>query len=113
MATIAQIQNGLTKYVDENIVPSMAGWQKWVFGAGAAIAISNLPKNVERWKNTEVVKMLGVIDDGNNIDIQKIYQGIKRQSDKAPASIDIPGMGTITLNDYDVDTIYNYIQGGM
>ena len=109
MATVTQIQNGLAKYIDEEVVAAMPGWQKWVFGAGASIALNNLPATIERVKNTEVVKMLGVIDAQGNIDMAKIYQGVKKQSAKGPVTFEIPAMGKMTLNDADVDKIYRYI----
>lgn len=112
MVTMTQIQNGLAKYIDSEIVASMPGWQKWVFGAAAAIALENLPATINRWKDHELVKMLGVIDENGNIDMPKVYQGIKRQSAKGPVSFDVPGMGTLTLHDADVDKIYNMIMGG-
>ena len=109
MVTTTQIQNGLAKYIDEEVVAAMPGWQKWVFGAGASIALNNLPATIERVKNTEVVKMLGVIDAQGEIDIAKIYQGVKKQSAKGPVTFEIPAMGKMTLNDSDVDKIYRFI----
>lgn len=109
MVTVTQIQNGLARYIDEEVVAAMPGWQKWVFGAGASIALNNLPATMERIKNTEVVKMLGVIDAQGDIDMAKIYQGVKKQSEKGPVSFEIPAMGKMTLNDADVDKIYRYI----
>lgn len=112
MATMTQIQTGLAKYIDTEIVASMPGWQKWVFGAAAAIAVDNLPHTINRWKDHELVKMLGVIDKDGNIDLPKVYQGIKRQSVKGPVSFAVPGMGTLTLHDSDVDKIYSLINTG-
>ena len=112
MVTMTQIQNGLAKYIDSEIVASMPGWQKWVFGAGAAIALENLPATIGRYKDHELVKMLGVMDKDGNIDLQKVYHGVKRQSAKGPVSFNIPGMGKLTLHDADVDKIYNMIMGG-
>ena len=109
MATVTQIQNGLAKYIDEEVMAAMPGWQKWVFGAGASIALNNLPATIERVKNAEVVKMLGVIDAQGDIDMAKIYQGVKKQSAKGPVTFEIPAMGKLTLNDADVDKIYRYI----
>lgn len=109
MATITQIQNGLAKYIDEEVLSAMPGWQKWVFGAGATIALNNLPTTMDRLKNHEVVKMLGVIDTQGEVDVAKIYHGVKRQSAKGPITFEIPGMGTMTMSDADVDKIYNSI----
>lgn len=109
MVTVKQIQTGVARYIDEEVVAAMPGWQKWVFGAGASIALNNLPATIERIKNNEMVKILGVIDAQGDIDIAKIYQGIKRQSAKGPVTFEIPAMGKMTLNDTDVDKIYRFI----
>lgn len=112
MATIAQVQTGLAKFMDEEIMASMQGWQKWVFGGGMTIAIDNLPKTFERLKENEMVKMLGVIDGSGNIDMAKIYKGVKQQAAKGPVTINLPaGMGKLTLNEADVDKLYRYITG--
>lgn len=110
MATINQIQTGLAKFIDEEIVPTMPGWQKWVIGAGATIALGNLPAIIDRWKDNELVKMLGVIGKDNSIDIQKVYAGVKKQAAKGPVSIEMPGgMGKLTLTEADVDKAYSCI----
>lgn len=112
MATINQIQTGLAKFIDEEIVASMQGWQKWVFGGGITVAVENLPATINKMKDYEWVKMLGVIDNGNNVDVAKIYQGVKRQAAKGPITVDLPvGMGKLTLNEADVDKLYRYITG--
>ena len=111
MASVAQIQNGLARYIDTEIVPKLTGWQKWVFATGTGLAVANLSTTVSRWKDNEIVKMLGVIDN-DNIDVPRIYQEVKKQSAKGPITFNVPGMGSLTLNDMDVDKIYNMIMGG-
>ena len=116
MATVTQIQNGMTKYIDEEMLPNMPGWQRWVFGAAAVMMLNNLPATMERLRNHEIVKMMNVIDDSGEVDVPKIYQAVKHQSAKGPVTVDIPGMGSVKLNDGDVDKIYKRIMqtgGGM
>jgi hypothetical protein len=83
-----------------------------VFGAGSGLALSNLNNILAKWKDNEVVKMLGVIGEDGSVDVPRIYQEVKRQSVKGPITFNVPGMGSITINDSDVDKIYNMIMGG-
>lgn len=112
MVTTNQIQNGLARYIDTEIVSKMTGWQRWVFGAGSGLALSNLNNIMAKWQDNEVVKMLGVIGEDGSVDVPRIYQEVKRQSVKGPITFNVPGMGSITLNDSDVDKLYNMIMGG-
>jgi hypothetical protein len=41
----------------------------------------------------------------------KVYQAVKRHSAKGPITFDIPGAGSLTLHDADVDKIWQYMQG--
>ena len=109
MANINQIQNGIVRYLDTDIISKMTGWQRWVFGAGASLAVANLSTTIDRWRSNEIVKMLGVVSETGDIDVPKVYQSIKQQSARGPITFDIPGMGSLTLNDADVDRIYNFI----
>ena len=36
-----KVINGLSKYIDTEIVDKITGWQKWVVGGGLGIALSN------------------------------------------------------------------------
>jgi hypothetical protein len=112
MVSTNQIQNGLARYIDAEIVSKMTGWQRWVLGAGSGLALSNLNNIMSKWKDNEVVRMLGVIGEDGSVDVPRIYQEVKRQSVKGPITFNVPGMGSITLNDSDVDKLYNMIMGG-
>lgn len=108
--TIDKVQSGLARYIDEEIINNMPGWRKWVFGGASTLLIASLPENMKRWQQTELGKMLGVFD-GDDINMGKVYQAVKRHSVKGPISFEIPGAGSLTLHDADVDKIWQYMQG--
>ena len=54
--------------------------------------------------------MLGIINEENKIDIEKIYKEFKNQAKKGSISFEVPLVGTLTLNEQDVDKIYDFIR---
>lgn len=112
MVDIGRIQNGIARYIDSELVPKMNGLNKWVFSAVAAAYIADAPKLVERIKDNTMLAPLNLIDAAGNVDVDKVYTHLKPAAAKCPAPIAIPGIGTITLTETDVDALYNYIIGG-
>jgi hypothetical protein len=53
--------------------------------------------------------MLGVIRPDDMIDIDALYREFKRQAQISPATFAVPGLGTLTLREDDVDKLYSYI----
>jgi hypothetical protein len=105
-----KVINGLSKYIDTEIVDKITGWQKWVIGGGLGIALSNGTNIFNQLKDNEFVKMLNVIDDKNRINVDKIYKEIKKQAQKSAITFNAPMIGAITLNEQDVDKIYEFIK---
>ena len=111
MVTIQQVQSGLCRYVDSEIVSKMTGWQRWVVGAGAAAFAENLPNTLQELRQNPVVSMLGVIDDQGNIDIDKLHRYFSEQAAKGPVTITVPFIGPVTLSSLDVDRLAAMIKG--
>lgn len=109
MVSINRVQTGLSRYLDNEIMPKLSGWQKWVFSAAATAYIADASKVAEKVRSSATLAPLSLIDEANNIDVDKIYQHLRPAAEKCPAPISIPGMGTITLTVSDVDMLYNCI----
>lgn len=109
MVSVNQVQSGLTRFMDAEIVSKMSGWQKWVFGVGMGLTMNKTADIVEVLKGNPLIAMLGVITQDNQIDLDALYREFKRQAAQGPATIEIPGIPAITLHEADVDKIYQYI----
>lgn len=109
MVSINRVQTGLSRYLDNEIMPKLSGWQKWVFSAAATAYIADASKVAEKVRSSAALAPLNLIDEANNIDVDKIYKHLRPAAEKCPAPISIPGMGTITLTVSDVDMLYNCI----
>ena len=112
MVTYNQVVNGMTKYIDQEIINKIQGWQRWALGAGAGIMMNKGTNMFNAFKAHPVVKMLEVIDDNGMIDIDTIYTELRKQAEKGSATFDAPMIGTITLTKDDVDKLYRFIKEG-
>lgn len=105
-----KVINGIAKYIDTEIIDKISGWKKWVVGGGVGVMLSNTTETFNKLKNNEFVKVLNIIDKDDKINVEKIYREIKKQAKKSPATFDIPMIGAVTLNEQDVDKIYDFIK---
>lgn len=112
MVTLNQVQNGIARYIDSELLPNIDGWQKWVFGALASTALAKTTNIFNSLKRSEFVKMLEVIDENDNIDIDTLYREFYKQAQKGAVTFDVPMVGAMTLNHTDVEKIYRFIKEG-
>lgn len=112
MIPYTKVINGITKYIDEEIVNKLNGYQKWIVGAGAGIMLNKSTNIFNNLKNNVMIKNMELINENDEIDIETIYQEIKKQAQKSAVTVDIPLAGTLTLNEQDVDKLYGLIKGG-
>lgn len=103
-----QVIEGLTKFVDHELVPKMHGLNKWLFGTGAGIVASKSEKVFELIKDNGILKALDIIDS-NKINVSCLYKELSKQAEHGPIDVEIPMIGTIKLDKTDVDKIYRYI----
>lgn len=109
MVSMDKVKRGLARYLDEEFTNKMNGWQKWVFGVGSAMFLENFTSVAQKAKENPVVKALGLIDDSNNVAVERIHQQLRVQAQKGSITFEIPMLGSITLHEADVEKLYNYI----
>lgn len=111
MVAYTKLINGLSKYVDEEIVNKLTGYQKWVIGAGAGIMLNKATNVFNTLKNNPLIKSMEIINEKDEIDIELIYRELKKQAQKGAVTVEVPMAGVLTLNEQDVDKIYSMIVG--
>ena len=112
MVTYSQVVNGMSRYIDQEIINKIQGLPRWGLGAVSGIALSRGANIFNTLKANPIIKMLEVIDDNDMIDIDTIYTEIRKQAEKGSATFDAPMIGTITLTKDDVDKLYHLIKEG-
>ena len=110
MYEYSKVINGISKYIDTEIISNINGWQKWVVGSGIGLALSNSSNLFNTLKQNQVVKMLDIIDENEKINVDKIYREMKKQAKKSSITFEVPMLGSLTLNEQDVDRLYELIK---
>lgn len=100
--------HGLTRFVDEELVPKMSGLNKWLFGTGAGIVAHKGEHIFKALKEIELLETLELIEE-DKINVTCIYKELLRQAEKGEIHIEIPMIGTLKLDHSDVEKMYRYI----
>ena len=103
MVPVQQVKNGLARFVDDEVVAGMSGWQKIAVSTAAGLAINRLTPKLEALP-------LDLYKDGQ-VDVEAIYQEAV-QHWSAPVPVSIPMIGTITLTKDNLDKLYSLIIAG-
>ena len=111
MYNYERVLHGIVRFIDEEILTKMDGLSRWVLGTGAGIAASKGEKIFHSLKDHTLLKALDIVD-GDEINVDLIYEELVKQAMVDCISIDIPMVGTIKLNKTDVDRLYHMITGG-
>lgn len=114
MVTVQQMQEGVARYLDAELLPKIGGWKKWIAGAAATEYVGKLGVVVDAIKKKPAVAILGVVTEDGMIDADKLRDAFVNQArSSGSVSFDIPLLGTLTIGERDVETLYRYIVGGM
>ena len=105
--------NGISKFLNAEIYSKMNEWQEML----ARIAVSRMIGNVDVLKrnlmNNSAVKMLSIMDDDGNVEIESLLNDIKTHIiQKGKFSISIPLFGKMSFLPEDVDTLRRHIMEG-
>lgn len=109
-ASLEKVQIGITKFIDNEMINHLQGWQKIGIGAGMALIIKNLPNFIEKYKNSPIVLMFGVIDEDMNIDIDALHDAVSDYFSEQGEYINLPIIGRVKFTKQDIETLYKYIR---
>lgn len=110
MVTVDKIQRGISRYLDEQLMPHMKGKDRWVMTGIASLYMAKLPQIVQAFGAKPAVSALGIIGADGTIDIESIINSIRPAAKHCPAEIAIPLIsGSITITEQDLDNILRYI----
>lgn len=113
MVTVKQLEKGIARYLDDELAEILPQetWKKIAVATGISLIIKNMDKLVLTYKDNTVVKLTGIIDDNNNIDIDSVADVLKSQIPAEGMKINAPVVGAITFYKNDVDKLHQCIMG--
>lgn len=112
MATINQVRRGIEKYMDAEILPKLPKAKAFGMGVYAELLLSQTESQLQKYLELPAVKVLGIVDESGNIDIEKL-RDIARKRMPDSMQLDLPLIGTFTFRDADIDLLYQHIMGAM
>lgn len=112
MVTLAQVQVGLNKYIAQEFLSKMTGWKKWAFGAAVALMNQNVVAIFNMLKGNKYVSLMNIVDENDNIDIDKVYAAFKEQARQGAITEDLPVVGATTFTETDIEKLYSFIKRG-
>lgn len=110
--TSAQIQDGVVKYLDKELMPMLpeTGFQRVLAGTAIAMLIRKYSPMLEVLKENQAMKMLGVVGEDGLYDLATLSEELKKQLPKEGMKVDVPVIGGLTFHSEDVDKLMEYIK---
>lgn len=112
MVAYSKVLNGVTRFVDDEIINKLIGMPRWVLGTLSGVALTRANNIYVGLKNNVWIKSMELVNDKDEIDVELIYKELKKQAQKGSILVNIPMAGSLTLNEQDVDKLYSFIMGG-
>lgn len=110
MVSLNKVLNGMKMWLDQEMIAQLTGIDRWIVGAGLAMALDNGVNIFQQLKENEMIKSLNIINEADEIDIDKVYDYIIAEAKKTPATFKFPLVGAITLHDQDIEKLYMLIK---
>ncbi len=108
MVTVKQVQTGIVRYVDNDLLPHLDGMKKIGLGIYMGLASENIGAAIQKYKDHPAVSMLNVVTDDGMVDIDKVYSVAKPMFENKQG-VDLPLVGHVTFDKSDVEKLYRYI----
>lgn len=109
MTSIDKVQRGIARYLDTELVPKMQGKDKWLITGAATLYLARLPEILNTLNTKPAFKILGLISDDGNIDLDAVVNSVRPAARQTPIVFNIPFGGALTFTENDLDIIVRYI----
>lgn len=113
MATLAQIEQGAVKFIDQEVAPNIPtnipnGQLKKIAAlAGAAYAVHN---GLQRAASNPALAAMGAVDEEGNIDVKGLAEAMTAQIPESGFKVTVPILGDLTFFREDVEQLRAYIE---
>lgn len=113
MATIAQIEAGAARYIDQELAPKIPtnipyGQIKKI--AAVAGAVYAVKKRLRELISSPAVAAIGAVDEDGNVDVDGIAEAFMDQVPQKGFEVDVPILGPLTFFKEDVEKLVDYIK---
>lgn len=110
MISIQQMQNGINRFVEQEIASQMNGWQKLAVETVVGLYVANLPQYIQQIGSNPMLAPLGLIENGM-INLDAVYAEAAKHFN-SPLSFQVPTIGAFEFTKANLDTLYTMIKQG-
>lgn len=112
MVTIAQAQQGIIRFVEREVAPSLSMLEKVVVGGALNLISGKLPEVIGKYADNKFFSALDLYDkERGTIDIDALYNAIIPYIGVDPIPIEIPYVKLLLkFTRREVDSLYRYIK---
>ena len=110
---ISQIEIGVAKYLDAELLPQLPRDGAKGFGVQfvAVLATKRLGALIRSYAESPVVKAMGIVDAHGNVDLPALRDAAMQTMPESGVVIDVPLAGKLTFYRADLEKLYQYICG--
>lgn len=112
MVTIEQVQQGMVRFIDAEVIPRLSAMEKLVVGGGAGLITAKLPAVIAGYADNKFVSALGLYDAENGeIDLDALYNAVKPYITTDPIPVTVPFVGIkLKFTQREIEMLYKYIK---
>lgn len=110
MVTIDQAMRGVAQYAENEIIPHLPTGKGIGAGIALALIMDGGKSRILELKDHPAVQMMGVMDEGGNIDLDRLYNAARPRFDGQKLPVTVPIIGELRFDVGDLDKLYRYIQ---
>lgn len=110
MVSMAQIENGLTRFIDNELAPKIpadgpnGGLKRLGFLVGATYMLHK--------QMPSVLKTMGAVDQNGDVDMEGLMTTVKKFMPESGLRVQVPVVNELVFYPSDVEQIRSYIMGG-
>ena len=110
MISTQQMQNGIIRFVEQEVSSQMTGLSKFAVETVVGLYMARFPQYVQQIGMSPIFAPLKLVDNGM-IDVDAVYAEAAKHLN-TPISLQVPMIGTFEFTKENLDTLYNMIKQG-
>lgn len=110
MVTIDQAMRGAMRFADSEIIPHLPTGKGIGAGIALALIMDGGKERLMQLKEHPAVQLMGAMDDGGNIDIDRLYNAARPKMEGQKLPVNVPILGELRFDVGDLDKLYRYIK---
>ena len=106
MIPAGKVLEGMTIFIESEILPSLSGWQLIAAGAGIALINQKSVNAVKMLSGNKMVLGLGLMDESGNLDVNTAAEAVKESIRKhGKLDVSIPAIGDFRFAEKDINAL--------